>query len=874
MSTASPSVSSSPGAISASASDRGSVFVVPGTHGTVTGWLSDYAVERNYMANNLLAHLDRLAIDPNYTFSLSEVPNIIAIQDMHPERMADLRRYLAEGRIDLSNAFYLNSAVDLTGGEALVRLGIEGIRWQQTVMGIRPRDASLVDTVGLHRQLPQILARLGVRGMVYGRNNPAGQVTHRWQSPDGSTVLAAGVRIYSHWRIMFGAISLLQPESIRVMKEELEAQRLHDADGAPTVLLASGGDYGGPPPVVAQAAHVLAAWATTYPEDNVRFSTLSRYFDELERVAPTLNLRLVTGDAPPSYNGFWSNIPDVKQAFRRGEQLLPAAETLATFASLETPLPYPTAALHDGWINLLLNMDRAILWGVGRGEVFSSPTAWDATDRANGAIAVASAVLDTSLDALGAASPAGLPSSDSLVVFNPLNWPRTDPVRLISPSGRGLDGAVCEAMPASADEITCAPALPSMGYAAFGLGGAAATPASVSLPATVTTPYYRATLDPASGAITSLKTIRDNTELLAGPANQIVAERERFPVAAGDFLAARGQRRWLGSSDDSVPTVTVTQGPVATTVRSVQPFFGGGTLVRTTRFYPTSPRIDFETAIDGIPDDTLVVADFPLAKRILRERRGIPYGMSERDPEDRRPLDPFFMGTEQLRLGFTDAIRPAIRWSAYDLQGGGTVALLDQGTPGREVQGNIVSLHLLNAHEEYRGYPNPSLSGQPMHRFSYGLLVGENGWQALDVPRRAWEFNAPPWSRPSQRPAGTTRSWLETSANVIVESVRREGDQLEVRFVDWTGEGGQANMGLTTPHRSAARTDFLGERAQPLPPAGQYRLQLAPQEIVTLRFQVDSAVEAAAPNLDYRRLAPPTKRSSFDLRHDRRGHPE
>src|SRR5690606_25229523 len=142
------------------------------------------------------------------------------------------------------------------------------------------------------------------------------------------------------------------------------------------------------------------------------------------------------------------------------------------------------------------------------------------------------------------------------------------------------------------------------------------------LPATIETPFYAATLDPASGAITSLRTKPQGTELLGGPANQIVAERERYPVGPGDFLAARGQRRWLGSSDDTVPTVTVTQGPVATTISSEQPFFGGGRLVRVTRLYAAHPRIDFETEIDGIPDDTLVVADFPLAARVLQERRG------------------------------------------------------------------------------------------------------------------------------------------------------------------------------------------------------------------------------------------------------------
>jgi hypothetical protein len=49
---------------------------------------------------------------------------------------------------------------------------------------------------------------------------------------------------------------------------------------------------------------------------------------------------------------------------------------------------------------------------------------------------------------------------------------------------------------------------------------------------------------------------------------------------------------------------------------------------------------------------------------------------------------------------------------------------------------------------------------------------------------------------------------------------------------------------------------------------------MAPQEIINLRLRIDSEAPAVSPLLDYRPLAPPAKRPSFDLRHDLRGHPE
>jgi hypothetical protein len=737
--------------------------------------------------------------------------------------------------------------------------------------------ASLIDTVGLHQQVPQVVARLGLRGMVYARNNPTGAVTHWWRSPDGSRVLSAGVRVYTHWSRLFEFVLPATDGLLASLERELREQQRHDAPGAPTLLLAARGDYGEPPILPEQVGRVLDAWARRHPNDDVRFGTLSQYFDALEQAAPSLALPEASGDAPLSYNAFWSNAPRVKQLTRQAEHLLHASELLATFGSLAGTVPYPTVPLHEAWINLLLNMDRNVSWGAARGEVFESPTAWDARDRFEAASGTASGVLDETLRALVSS---GQPSqSDAVTLFNPLNWERNDPVVVAVPGGRGLEGVPCEALPSDTAHVLCAPPLPSAGYRAFALAGPAPMPSPIAVPDMLETPFYIVRIDRRTGGIVSVRTKPANVEVLSGPANAIVAERDRQPIAPADFLSTRGQRQRIGAADDAPPTMTATRGPVATTVRVEQTLLsnagegGTGRVVRTTRFYQGSPRIDFETEVSGVPDATLVLTDFRLAGRAATEHYGIPYGFSAGNPQAGPRLAPFFMADDHQRLGFSDTIRPVVRWSSYELAGGGEVALLDRGTPGRELWGNTASLLLMNAHEAYRGHPNRWLSGGPVQRFSYALLVGDAGWQALDVPRRAWEFNALPWPVAGGDGAASARSWLTTSPNVIVESVRREGNEVELRFVDWTGLGGDAEVRVDFPHEAAARTDLLGERAQPQPVAQQYRLPLAPQEIVTLRLRVSSTAPPAPPIMDYRPLAPPAKRASFDLRHDRRGHP-
>ena len=52
--------------------------------------------------------------------------NIIAIMEFQPERIPELKQRITEKRVELVNGYFLESAINLSGGEALVRLGVSG----------------------------------------------------------------------------------------------------------------------------------------------------------------------------------------------------------------------------------------------------------------------------------------------------------------------------------------------------------------------------------------------------------------------------------------------------------------------------------------------------------------------------------------------------------------------------------------------------------------------------------------------------------------------------------------------------------------------------------------------------------------------------
>ena len=79
----------------------------------------------------------------------------------------------------------------------------------------------------------------------------------------------------------------------------------------------------------------------------------------------------------------------------------------------------------------------------------------------------------------------------------------------------------------------------------------------------------------------------------------------------------------------------------------------------------------------------------------------------------------------------------------------------------------------------------------------------------------AWEFNQSPVlcrDRALAKPA----SFLQTSDNVIVEALRREGGEIELRLAECLGRAGKASVTLNLPHRDAALTDMLGGYRQSL----------------------------------------------------------
>jgi len=763
---------------------------------------------------------------------MSEVNNIVAIMDFQPERIRELARRIKEKRVELVNAYFLESAINLSGGEALVRLGVEGLRWYRHAFGLRPRFSWNIDVCGTHDQMPQIAAGLGLEALVYTRGNPTGKTLYWSESPDGTRILTISPGHYSEAGSIFSAKQPLNDSQLQELENFFHRKENITPSNAPILVLAGADDYALAPLCKEYPRLFLKQWGDFAPNRHLRFATLSKYFDAILPGIRSGSIQIPTfqGGTAYDFDAFWIENPRVKTLYRRSEHALQSAEVLAAIASLTTGYQYPVKPLADSWILMCLNTDRNTIWGSAGGMVFDNDKSWDVQDRFNW-------IETATSQALQASGKAVLGPGEHVGLFSPLNWSRNDPVVLQLPPGNSLEGIACEAL--DDGRVLCRVEMPSTSIGGWRLSSTPPTsPRTIDLPETIETEHYQVRIDPHTGAIDSLKLKRSGKELLAGPANVIVAERPTVKQKddPGDKMPPRPGRTRLATSSDQASEVRVRQGPVSTTVEATGTFYGGGKLRRVIRFYKDHMRIDLETELNDVPNYTVVVSEFPLADEIASVRRGIPFGFSHGAWAKPGP---------NLH-GWTKGIVPAVRWIDYELAGGGGFAIFDRGLSGRELNDRTPILYLLNAEDRYVGYENPWLSGKGQHILSYSIFARELPWEKARVPQMAWEYNCEPVTI-AARTAAPPQSFLQTSDNVTVEAFRLEADHVEVRMVECVGHAGTATVTLKLPHRRAAITDLAGRKIASLPLSQNYAIPVRPQQIVTMHFEVDSTLPEAEP---------------------------
>ena len=115
------------------------------------------------------AHLEMARREPEYKFVLAEVDYLKPYWDTYPEDRADLRRLIAEGRVEIMGGAYNEPNTNLTSPETTIRNFVHGIGFQRDVLGADPATAWQLDVFGHDPQFPGIAADAGLTSSSWAR---------------------------------------------------------------------------------------------------------------------------------------------------------------------------------------------------------------------------------------------------------------------------------------------------------------------------------------------------------------------------------------------------------------------------------------------------------------------------------------------------------------------------------------------------------------------------------------------------------------------------------------------------------------------------------------------------------------------------------
>ena len=410
------------------------IYFVPHAHLDIG--FTDYQPKVSELQNrNIDKLLKYLPANPTMRFSLDGswvVQNYLATRNEQARK--DFLQLARDGKIGIP-AQYTNL---LTGYASLEEL-IRSLSYSHALHrseGIPFEYANITDVPSVTWSYPSVLSAAGLRYFAEATNSDRGPIVlyGKWnerspfwrEGPDGAKVLMANTRQYS--QLWF--VCDLPPE-IGNCRQGLPAflQQFESSEYKPDAVLMFGSQFENTDVRLAEADFV-ARWNALYAFPKINLSTFPDYFQYIEQKYGA-QLETVTGDGGPYWeDGVGSDAANTALD-RSNQSRAVSAEELSTISTYLNPsLAAPRQLIDRMWTNLLLYAEHT--WD-----------SWDSISRPDSQEAVTqlatkdhyvsesqqavSALAEESLSQI--ADQIRVPAR-SLVIFNTLNWPRSELVEL------------------------------------------------------------------------------------------------------------------------------------------------------------------------------------------------------------------------------------------------------------------------------------------------------------------------------------------------------------------------------------------------------------------------------------------------------------
>jgi alpha-mannosidase len=421
-----------------------------------------------------------------------------------------------------------------------------------------------------------------------------------WEGPDGGRILMWYSRHYHHMAALFGLppqVSAGHDALPRFL--QIYTHPEYRSDG---VLLF--GTQVENTDLFPQQAALVDEWNKVYAYPRLRYAGFA---DAVEYVARQFggSIPVMRGDGGPYWEDGIASDARVTALARENEHRALAAEKFSTISSLVNPLVRPDRVALDGLWENTISFDEHT-WEADRSgrDPESQETVRQRAVKEAFVTEGKRLLEHVLLRSMAAIADFIQNPSSTLVVFNPVNWPRSSLVEVDLDRGLELlDLVTKQTVPYEVLSTGegyrhirfLASEVPPVGYKCYALRAVPSEPpvAPASTEVNLESPFYRLVLDPASGAVRNIFDKQLNRELVdaASPFrfNQYVY------VAGAD---ERPNRLLVYSTVTPIPKLTI-HGAGNGSLISVSKF-AFGTVARLRSSAPNTPRVETEIVLfDG-----------------------------------------------------------------------------------------------------------------------------------------------------------------------------------------------------------------------------------------------------------------------------------
>ena len=763
--------------------------------------------------SNVLSLMDRY---PDFIFAFSQPQLFAYVEEYYPDLFEQIRRRVAEGRIELVGNAWVEMDTNVPSGESLVRQLLYGRAYYLEKFGKASRVFWMPDVFGYSWALPQIMKRSGVDYFFTSKlvNNDTNRFPHSlftWQGVDGTKILSYLQRLGYNGEYDAGTLSGIWAQ-------------FDQKDVCDTALMTIGyGDGGGGPSYqMLEKAKRLKRFPGL-PESE--FATSLSFFEAAE----TSQSQLPLWNDEMYYEfhrGTYTSQARTKLHNRKGELLMRRSEMAASMASALLGAAYPAREFADLWKKLLTNQFHDILPGSSIHQVYEDCETIYAQvfDKGEGLFASS---LRSLTDSLGA-------GKDQIAVWNFLSWPVTGTVKAaISGHWQGIQDETGAPVPCTAvshDGVTeftvHAENVPPMGVRVYtAVAVAADVPWVCATKRGLENERLRVTLD-QNGHITSLFDKDAKREVFApGTLNNLLTVFEDIPHRESAWNTDLEYMNHFWELTEAQSVEVIESSPVRAAVRVVRAF-NLSTITQDIVLSAHARRVEFRTHVNWQETERMLKAAFFPDILSSKATYEIQFGAIER---------PTHFNTSYDRARFEVC---GHKWADLS-EGLYGVSLLNDCKYGYDIFGSRMRLTLLRS----PNYPDP-VADKGEHDFTYAIYPHQGDWRVGGTVREAYELNVPLAALAGQGGGEGSASFSFASVDAptaVIDTVKgaENGDGLILRIYESQGARGPVTLRMAAPIQSAAECSLMEDDETPLAVRDHtLTFHIRPYEIRTFRLRL------------------------------------